>query len=398
MSGHAIDPTHTDTLSIHANPQKDQFGAIVAPIYQTSTFLFDNCDQGGARFGGKEAGYMYTRIGNPTNSALEGKIAKLEHAEACAATASGMGAIAASVWTFLKAGDHLISDDCLYGCTHALFEHQLRKFGVEVDFIDMAVPGNIEKHLKPNTRIVYFETPANPTLKVIDIEDAVKQARKQKDILVIVDNTFASPILTNPLDLGVDIVVHSATKYINGHTDVVAGLVCSRADIIAKVKSQGIKDITGAIISPHDAWLITRGTLTLDMRVKRAAENAQKVAEFLHEHKAVKKVYYPGLPDHPGHEIAKKQMKMFGSMIAFDVDGLEKAKKVLDNCHVVSLAVSLGGPESLIQHPASMTHAGVPKEEREAAGLTDNLIRLSVGCENVQDIIDDLKQALDLVL
>ena len=395
---HCVKTDKTATLAIHANPQKDQYGAIIPPIYQTSTFVFDNCDQGGNRFAGKESGFMYTRLGNPTIAALEGKIAILEHAEACAAAASGMGAIASTVWTILKAGDHMISDECLYGCTHGLFQEQLTKFGVEVDFIDTSIPGNIKKHLKPNTKLVYFETPANPTMKMIDIKLAAEEGHSQEGVMVVCDNTFCSPIVCNPIDFGVDCVVHSGTKYINGHTDVVCGFSCGKKAFIDKVKMEGIKDITGAVLSPHDAYLILRGTMTLDLRVKRAAENAMKVAKFLHEHPAVKRVYYPGLEDHPGHDIAAKQMRAFGSMISFDVDGLEKAKCILDHCRLVALAVSLGGCESLIQHPASMTHAGVPKEEREAAGLTDNLIRLSVGIEDVDDIIADLKQALDTAL
>ena len=395
---HQCSSDKTATLSIHANAQKDQYGASIMPIYQTSTFVFDNCEQGGKRFAGEEPGFMYTRIGNPSIAALEGKMAILEHAEDCAAAASGMGAIAATLWTILKAGDHMISDECLYGCTHALFEQQFTKYGVDVEFMDTSDVENVKKHMKPNTRLIYFETPANPTMKMIDIQKIAEVAHSQEGVLCICDNTFCSPILCNPIDLGVDVVVHSGTKYINGHTDVVCGFSCGPKEIISKVKSEGIKDITGAVMSPHDAFLIMRGMMTLDIRVKKAAENAMKVAQMLHDHPAVKRVYYPGLEDHPGHDIAKKQMKMFGSMISFDVDGFDKAKTILNNCKLVSLAVSLGGCESLIQHPASMTHAGVPKAEREAAGLTDNLIRLSVGIEDVDYIIADLKQALDNIL
>jgi len=378
---------------------KDQYGAAIAPIYQTSTFVFDNCQQGGNRFAGKEEGFIYTRLGNPTTTALENRVAALEHAEACAATSSGMGAIAATVLTFLKAGDHLISDDTLYGCTHSLFEHGLTKYGVEVDFIDCSIPGNIKKHLKPNTRIVYFETPANPTMKIIDLKAAVEEAHSQKNVLCITDNTFASPINSNPLDFGLDISLMSATKYMNGHTDVVAGLVCGKKELINKIKAEGIKDLTGAVISPHDAWLMTRGINTLYIRVRQESENALKVAQFLHDHKAVSHVYYPGLPDHPGYEIAKKQMKFFGSMITFELkSGLEGGKKLLDGLKLITLAVSLGGCESLIQHPASMTHACVPKEEREASGITDGMIRLSVGIENVDELIADLKAGLDKLI
>lgn len=387
------------TACIHANPQKDQFGAAIPPIYQTSTFVFDNCQQGGNRFAGQESGYIYTRLGNPTVSNLEGKIAFLEKTEACVATSSGMGAIAATVLTILKAGDHLISDECLYGCTHALFEHALTKFGIQVDFINTAIPDEVKKHMKPNTKIVYFETPANPTLKIIDMERVCKEAHSQEGVLVIADNTFCSPMITNPVDFGVDVVVHSATKYINGHTDVVAGLICGKADLLQQIRMVGIKDITGSVISPHDAWLITRGLSTLNIRMKAESENAMKVAEYLKSHPAVEKVYYPGFEDHEGHDIAKKQMRMYGSMITFILkSGFEGAKKLLDNLKLITLAVSLGGCESLIQHPASMTHAVVPKEEREAAGITDGMIRLSVGIEDADELIADFKQGLDALL
>ena len=386
------------TRVIHENQHKDQFGAVVQPIYQTSTFRFDNCDIGGARFAGIDRGYKYTRLGNPSNANLEGKIAALENAEAGVTAASGMGAIAATVLTILKAGDHLISDNTLYGCTVDLFENELRKFGVEVDFIDCAIPGNIKSHLKPNTKIVYFETPANPTLKIIDIERAAQEAHSQPGVYVIADNTFSTPIITRPIDFGVDIVVQSVTKFINGHTDVVGGIVCGKQDMMRKIMDQGIKDITGSVMSAHDAWLVVRGLQTLDLRLNRCCENAQKVAEFLVQQPQVSKVYYPGLPQHPGYEIAKKQMKLFGAMISFELKGgFEAGKKLLNNLHLLTLAVSLGGCESLIQHPASMTHAGVPKEEREAAGLTDNLIRLSVGIEGIDDILADLKQGLALL-
>jgi len=387
------------TKCLHANHHKDQYGAAITPIYQTSTFVFDNCNQGGKRFAGEESGYIYTRLGNPTTSNLEGKVAALEGAEACAATSSGMGAISSTIWTLLKAGDHLIADECLYGCTHSYFEHGLTKYGVEVDFIDTAVPGNIKKHLKPNTKVVYFETPANPTLKIVDIERACEEAHSQKGVTVVVDNTFCSPIVQRPLEHGVDIVVHSATKYINGHTDVVAGLICGKESVINTIKMEGIKDMTGSVISPHDAWLILRGIMTLNIRVKQECENAEKVARFLKSHPAVKNVLWPGLEDHPGHDIAKKQMYFYGSMMSFELKGgLEAGKKLLDNLHFITLAVSLGGCESLIQHPASMTHACVPKEEREAANITDGLIRLSVGIEDAKDLIEDLKQSLDKLL
>jgi methionine-gamma-lyase len=384
---------------LHANTMKDAYGAVIMPIYQTSTFVFDSCAQGGARFAGEESGYIYTRLGNPTTTNLEGKVAALEGAEACAATSSGIGAISSTIWTLLKAGDHIIADECLYGCTHSFFEHGLTKFGVEVDFINTAIPGNIKKHLKPNTKVVYFETPANPTMKIVDITRACEEAHSQEGVTVVVDNTFCSPIIQRPLEHGVDIVLHSATKYMNGHTDVVAGLICGTEKMINQIRMEGIKDMTGSVISPHDAFLIIRGLMTLSIRVKQECENAEKVAHFLREHPAVKKVLWPGFEDHPGHDIAKKQMHYYGSMMSFELkDGFEAGKKLLDNLNMITLAVSLGGCESLIQHPASMTHACVPKEEREAAGLTDGMIRLSVGIEDSKDLIEDLKQSLDKLL
>ncbi|OHT16919.1 Chain A, Methionine Gamma-Lyase [Tritrichomonas foetus] len=388
-----------ETQVIHANPQKDQFGAVVPPVYQTSTFVFDSAEQGGRRFAGEESGYIYTRLGNPTTCNLEGKLAQLEGCESAACTSSGMGAIASTVLTVLKTGDHLISDDTLYGCTHSLFEHQLRKFGIEVDFIDTSIPGNVKKHLKPNTRVVYFETPANPTMKIVDIQQVSTEAHSQENVLVIVDNTFSSPIITRPVEFGADIVVHSMTKYINGHTDVVGGVICGKSKIINQIKMEGIKDITGSVLSPHDAFLVIRGLMTLDLRVKKASENAMKMAEFLENHPAIDHVYYPGLESHKGYEIAKKQMTSFGSMITFELKGgIEAGKKLLNNLKLMVLAVSLGGCETLIQHPASMTHACVPKDEREAAGITDGMIRLSVGIESPDDLIADIKQALDLLL
>ncbi|KAK8857955.1 hypothetical protein M9Y10_013054 [Tritrichomonas musculus] len=389
---------------IHANSHNDQFGAVIPPIYQTSTFRFANAEQGGARFAGKEDGFMYTRLGNPTISCLEGKVAFLEggpEAE-CACVSSGMAAISGTLLTILNTGDHMVADACLYGCTHSLFEEQFSRFGIEVDFIDTSIPGEVAKTLKPNTKVVYFETPSNPTMKIIDIERVAKEAHTYKtndghEIFVIIDNTFSSPIITHGLDHGADIIVQSMTKYVNGHTDVVSGAVVSRRkDIIQKIKANGVKDITGAVLSPHDAFLVCRGLLTLDLRVRKAAENAMQVAHFLKDHPSVEKVYYPGFETHPGHDIAKKQMNLFGSMITFELKGgFEAGKKLLNNLKLLVLAVSLGGCESLIQHPASMTHACVPKDERDKSGITDGMIRLSVGVEAPEDIIADLRQSLD---
>ena len=392
------------TKCIHANEQHDQFGAVIPPIYQTSTFKFENAQQGGRRFAGEEDGFMYTRLGNPSICALEGKIAALESGDDAEAACVSSG-MAATLLTILSAGDHIVSDSCLYGCTHSLFEEQFPRFGIEVDFIDTSIPGAVAKAMKPNTKVVYFETPSNPTMKIIEIERVVREAHTYNtpdghDVYVIIDNTFCSPIITRGLDHGADVIVQSMTKYINGHTDVVGGSICSRNKaLIRKIKGNGIKDITGAVLSPHDAFLVQRGLLTLDLRVRKAAENAMKMAEFLKSHPAVDKVYYPGLIDHPGHDIAEKQMALYGSMITFELKGgFEAGLKLLNNIHLMVLAVSLGGCESLIQHPASMTHACIPKEEREAAGMTDGMIRLSVGIESPDDLIQDMKQALDLLL
>lgn len=389
-------PTSLTTQCIHANPHKDQYGAVIMPIYQTSTFQCDSAEEGGSRFEGKPNTYTYTRFGNPTISCLEGKIAALEHAEDCVAFSSGMAAITTVFWTLLNSGDHVIADETLYGCTLCFLKHHLPRFNVEVSCIDTSIPGEVTKALRPNTKIVYFETPANPTLKIVDIKRLCEEAHKQEGVLVVTDNTFSSPVVANPLKLGVDIVVHSATKYLNGHSDVVAGLACSTKKICYRLRCLGLKDITGAVLSPHDAYLITRGLMTLELRVLRACENAMKVARFLANHDAISKVYYPGLETHPGHEIAKQQMTTFGSMITFELKGgLEAGKKFLNHLKLMTLAVSLGGCESLIQHPASMTHACCKKEERERAGISDGMVRLSVGIEGIDDIINDLKQSLD---
>jgi methionine-gamma-lyase len=307
-----------------------------------------------------------------------------------------MGAISATLWTLLKAGDHMVSDNCLYGCTVSFFQRGLQKFGISVTFVDTAEPGAVQNAMRPNTKIVYFETPANPTMKIVDIQRVCVAAHSQEGGYVIVDNTFASPVITTPLDLGVDIVVHSVTKYLNGHTDVVAGVACSTKEIIERIKNEGIKDMTGCVLSPNDAFLIMRGLMTLELRVRQASKNAMLVAEFLESHPAVEKVYYPGLASHPGHGLAGRQMKYFGSVMSFELaSGLAGGKFLLNNLNILTLAVSLGGCESLIQHPASMTHACVSREDRIAAGITDGLVRLSVGIECVDDIIQDLKQTLD---
>ena len=386
------------TTAIHAGTLKNLYGTLAMPIYQTSTFIFDSAEQGGRRFALEEAGYIYTRLGNPTTTVLENKIAALEEGEAAVATSSGMGAISSTLWTVLKAGDHVVTDRTLYGCTFALMCHGLTRFGIEVTFVDTSNLDEVKNAMKENTRVVYLETPANPNLKIVDLEALSKLAHTNPNTLVIVDNTFATPYMQKPLKLGADIVVHSVTKYINGHGDVIAGLVITNKELADQIRFVGLKDMTGAVLGPQDAYYIIRGMKTFEIRMERHCKNAKKVVEFLNKHPKIERVYYPGLETHPGHEIAKKQMKDFGAMISFELKGgFEAGKTLLNNLKLCSLAVSLGDTETLIQHPASMTHSPYTKEEREAAGITDGLVRLSVGLENVEDIIADLEQGLEKI-
>ena len=386
------------TTAIHAGTLKNLYGTLAMPIYQTSTFIFDSAEQGGRRFALEEAGYIYTRLGNPTTTVLENKIAALEEGEAAVATSSGMGAISSTLWTVLKAGDHVVTDKTLYGCTFALMCHGLTRFGIEVTFVDTSNLDEVKNAMKKNTRVVYLETPANPNLKIVDLEALSKLAHTNPNTLVIVDNTFATPYMQKPLKLGADIVVHSVTKYINGHGDVIAGLVITNKELADQIRFVGLKDMTGAVLGPQDAYYIIRGMKTFEIRMERHCKNAKKVVEFLNKHPKIERVYYPGLKTHPGHEIAKKQMKDFGAMISFELkDGFEAGKTLLNSLKLCSLAVSLGDTETLIQHPASMTHSPYTKEEREAAGITDGLVRLSVGLENVEDIIADLEQGLEKI-
>ena len=385
------------TRAIHGGHHKDPVsGALTTPIFQTSTFVFDSAEQGGRRFALQEGGYIYTRLGNPTNTQLEEKVALLEGAEACMSTASGIGAISSALWTALKAGDHVVASKTLYGCTFALLNHGLTRYGVDVTFVDATNLDEIKAAMKENTRVVYLETPANPDLKLIDIEAVSKIAHEKKDCIVMVDNTFCTPYIQRPLEWGADVVVHSATKYLNGHGDVIAGFVVGKKEFIDQVRLFGVKDMTGAVLSPFDAYLILRGMKTLQIRMDKHSKNALEVAKFLEGHKNVIKVNYPGLESFPQRELAKKQMDLPGGMIAFEVKGgLEAGKKLLNSLELCTLAVSLADCETLIQHPASMTHSPYTAEERAEAGISDGLIRISVGLEDSEDIIDDLKQGLD---
>ncbi len=391
--------TGISTTAIHGSSLKDQYGSLVTPIYNSSTYIFNSTAQGAARFALEEPGYIYSRIGTPTCTALEEVLAKLEGGEAGLVTASGMGAVTATIWTIISGGQEIIADKTLYGCTFEFFEHHLSRFGVTVHFIEMTDEDELRAALNDRTKIVYIETPANPNLKIIDIAKTAKIAHDfNPEIKVIADNTFASPVLQRPLELGCDIVLHSCTKYINGHGDLLAGVVVSDKETINNIRLIGIKDMTGAVLAPNEAFLVERGVKTLEVRMQRHCENAMKVARYLETNDKVEKVFYPGLESHEGHDIAAKQMDGFGGMVSFIVKGgREKAAIVADNVKIVTLAVSLGATESLIEHPASMTHSPLNEEELIAANIEPGLIRFSVGLENIEDIIDDLKQAFEKI-
>ena len=383
------------TRQIHAGDQTNSAGALITPIYQTSTYVFDSVQQGGARFAGEEDGYIYTRISDPTATEVEQKIASLEHGEAAIATASGMGAITATLYSSVVAGDEIVADETLYGCTFALLTKELTMLGVKTTLVDMRDIDALKNALTEKTKVVYFETPCNPTLKVIDIEAVATAAHAyNKDIKVIVDNTFASPYLQRPLEHGADVVVHSATKYINGHGDVIAGFVVGSNEFLATVRGQGIVHMTGAVISPFNAFLISRGLKTLSLRVDRHCENAMKIAKYFENHPAVKKVYYPGLESFDGYEIAKKQMDKPGGMVSIELNAdRETTANALNKLKLAKIAVSLGNTETLVEHAASMTHATYSKEELAASGIAEGLVRINVGLEDAEDIIADFEQA-----
>lgn len=388
---------HIETQAIHAGRINDeQFGSLATPLYQTSTFIFDNAQQGANRFAGEEEGFIYSRLGNPTTRQLEQRVAEMEGMEDAAATATGMGAVSGALLANLECGDHLIASKAVYGCSYALMAHQLTKWGIEVSFIDMTEPENIISAIKPNTKVIYLETPINPNLVVLDLA-AIGKIAKQHDILSIVDNTFLTPVLQKPVEFGIDIVIHSATKYLNGHGDVVAGIICGTQEMIQHIKLTILKDV-GATISPHDAWLIMRGIKTLPIRMERHCNNAQKIAEYLEQHPMVDQVFYPGLKSHQGHKFLGKQMNAAGGVIGFELKGdLTQGAAFINRMKLFSIAVSLGDAESLIQHPASMTHSPYSQEERLEAGISDTLIRISVGLENAQDLIADLEQSLSQI-
>lgn len=384
------------TKAIHANrAENDPYKSLNTPIYASSTFAFENCKQGGDRFAGEASGYIYSRLGNPTVTELENRVAALENAESCVAFASGMGAISSVTWTACRAGDHIIADEVLYGCTFAYFEHGVSRYGVDVTFCDLSDVENLKKSLKPNTKLVYTESPINPNLKILDLKAIADISHAHNpDIVVVCDNTFATPYLQLPLDLGCDVVVHSATKYLNGHGDVIAGLACGTSDFMQEVRMFGLKDMTGSVLGPFDAFLILRGLKTIEIRMERHCDNAEAIVEYLVNNPKVERVYFPGLEDHPNHDVAKRQMKRYGGMVSFEVKGGRDAgAKLLDNVKLCTLAVSLGDAETLVEHPASMTHSTYTLEELEKAGVPAGLVRLSTGLENAEDIIADLEQA-----
>jgi len=378
---------------IHAGDYQDEFGSAVTPIYQTSTFSFRNAQHGADLFAGKEKGFIYTRIGNPTIGVLEDKIAELENGYRGIALSSGMAAVSTVYMSVLAQGDHMISTGAVYGPSRGVMETYFSKFGVEYSYIDTSDIELLKKTIKSNTKLIYLETPANPTIQLTDVKK-VSEIAHQHNILVCVDNTFCSPYLQKPLNLGADIVLHSLTKFINGHADIVGGVIVAKDE---KLYNNLRKAMTymGGNMDPHQAFLVIRGVKTLSLRIDRAQASAMKIAEFLENHPKVEWIKYPGLKSFPQHELAKEQMTGFGSMISFGLKGGYKAGSTLmDNVHLATLAVSLGGVETLVQHPASMTHAGVSKEDKLAAHITDGLVRYSVGIEDVEDLIADLDHAL----
>jgi len=382
----------TDSLLVHGAEIEENYGAAVTPIYQTSTFKFKNADHGAACFAGEDKGYIYTRIGNPTVTALESILAKLENGSDCVVVCSGMAAVNTVYMALLKSGDHMISTDAVYGPSRVVMEKYWSNYGVESTFINTTNLENLDKALRPNTKVLYIETPTNPTIAITDLKKASEWAHKH-NILVVVDNTFCSPILQKPLDLGVDVVLHSMTKFINGHADIVAGAVISKNKEIG-TKMRQVMINMGFNMDPTQAYMVIRGVKTLSIRVFKQQENAMQLAQWLEKHPKVEWVSYPGLPSHPQYEIGKQQMLGPGSLISFGLKGgLEAGKKLMNNIHMILLAVSLGGVESLISHPASMTHSKMSKEAREKCGISDGLVRFAVGIEDVEDLKADLEQA-----
>jgi methionine-gamma-lyase len=385
------------TKAIHVGGRKNTiYGEVSVPIFQSSTFAFPDVDEGAARFSGKSDGYIYTRLSNPTVNALEENVSTLESGFGGIATATGMAAVAAVFLAFLDQQSHIVATDAIYSASRILLESEFARYGVASAFVASCELENVRQAMRPNTRMIFIETPTNPTMLITDIQGVAEIAR-ERDILLVVDNTFASPYLQRPLELGADLVVHSLTKFINGHSDVVGGMIVAGTEALY-TRLRRVLSLSGATMDPHQAWLILRGARTLPLRLEKAQQNASRLAEFLAHHPKLTWVCYPGLPDHPQHAIAKRQMDGFGSMVSFGVrNGLEGGRTLLNNLRLITLAVSLGGVESLIEHPASMTHASIPRHEREQAGILDELVRFSVGCEDFEDLRDDLDQGLSRI-
>lgn len=384
-----------DTLTIHAGGEIDgATGAVSPPIYQTSTFAFDDCSQGAGRFAGQEDGYIYTRMGNPTVARLEEALAALEGGYDGLATGSGMAAVCTCLFALLSSGDHMIGTASVYGPSRVVVERDFVRFGVESTFLDTSDLDAVRAAIRPNTKLLMIETPANPTIVLSDLA-ALAEIAKEHGLITMVDNTFASPILQRPIEYGIDIVIHSMTKFINGHTDVVGGIIVpATEELYNQIRPAHL--YLGACVDPHQAWLALRGLRTLSLRIKASQTNAQRIAEYLETHPKVEWVRFPGLPSHPQYELAERQMDGPSALISFEVKGgIEAGSRLLNSVGLMTLAVSLGGIETLIQHPSSMTHAAMPRDQRLEAGITDGLVRLAVGCEDVDDLIADLEQALE---
>jgi methionine-gamma-lyase len=389
--------TGFSTRAIHFGySPADNQGALVPPIHTSATYAFPDAAYGGRCFAGTEAGYFYTRVANPTLALLESRLASLEEGAAAVVFGSGMGAITATLWSLLEQGDEVLADLTLYGCTFSFLNHGLTRFGVTVRHVDMTDPANVQQAMGPKTKVVYFETPANPNMRLVDIA-AVSAIAHAGGAKVVVDNTYCTPYLQQPLLLGADASVHSMTKYLGGHGDLTAGAaIFADAELALRVRLFGLKDMTGAVMSAHDAHLVMRGLKTLTLRMDRHCQSAQKVAELLQGHAATQVVHFPGLPTFAQHELAKRQMRQFGGMVAFELKGgMQAGIRFMDALKLVTRAVSLGDAETLAQHPASMTHSTYTPEEREAHGIREGLVRLSVGLEDIGDVLDDIQQALD---
>ena len=378
----------------HAYDPYAGHGSLNPPLYLSSTYAFPTVEDGAARFAGEQAGYVYSRVGNPTTNLLEQRIADLEGGEAALVTASGMGATTSLLWTLLKPGDEVIADKTLYGCTFGFFNHGLAKFGVKITHLDLTEPANLEAAINASTRIVFFESPANPNMRLVDIA-AIAAIAHRHDAKVVVDNTYCTPYLQRPIELGADYVVHSATKYLGGHGDLIAGAIVGPKESLDQVRFYGLKDMTGAVMSAQDAFLVLRGIKTLALRMHRHSENAQGIAGFLAAHDKVEVCHYPGLASFPQLELAQRQMKLPGGMVAFELKGgIAAGRRFMNALRLVTRAVSLGDAESLAQHPASMTHSFYTPEERKEHLIGEGLVRISAGLEDLPDLLADIEQAL----